>query len=111
MNLVCLICEASHSPRCVFLFVLSSECGDGGSCRLTLCFSSFSFVGNTEIDVDIKRYYCKAGIKSIQVQNVPFFDVFFFFIYFSMLTKEQCYWLNSCSLRRLSEEKYELGRW
>lgn len=27
----------------------------------------FSFVGNTEIDVDIKKYYCRAGIKSIQV--------------------------------------------
>nr|XP_043896869.1 extended synaptotagmin-2-A [Solea senegalensis] len=25
-----------------------------------------SFVGNTEIDVDIKKYYCRAGIKSIQ---------------------------------------------
>uniref|UniRef100_A0A8C6MKN2 Extended synaptotagmin 2 n=1 Tax=Nothobranchius furzeri TaxID=105023 RepID=A0A8C6MKN2_NOTFU len=29
-----------------------------------------SFVGNTEIDVDIKRYYCKAGIKSIQIHGV-----------------------------------------
>uniref|UniRef100_A0A8C8FMR2 Extended synaptotagmin-2 n=1 Tax=Oncorhynchus tshawytscha TaxID=74940 RepID=A0A8C8FMR2_ONCTS len=28
-----------------------------------------SFVGNTEIDVDVKRYYCKAGIKSIQVMG------------------------------------------
>lgn len=37
-----------------------------------LCFLSFSFVGNTEIDVDIKRYYCKAGIKSIQVRAVLF---------------------------------------
>ncbi|XP_075900608.1 extended synaptotagmin-2-A isoform X1 [Nelusetta ayraudi] len=26
-----------------------------------------SFVGNTEIDVDIKKYYCRAGIKSIQL--------------------------------------------
>ncbi|KAM6948656.1 extended synaptotagmin-2-A [Aplochiton taeniatus] len=26
-----------------------------------------SFVGNTEIDVDIKKYFCKAGIKSIQL--------------------------------------------
>ncbi|KTF92949.1 hypothetical protein cypCar_00042482 [Cyprinus carpio] len=25
-----------------------------------------SYVGNTEIDVDVKRYYCRAGIKSIQ---------------------------------------------
>lgn len=33
-------------------------------------FLSLSFVGNTEIDIDIKRYYCKAGIKSIQVRNV-----------------------------------------
>uniref|UniRef100_A0A4W6FJQ7 Extended synaptotagmin 2 n=2 Tax=Lates calcarifer TaxID=8187 RepID=A0A4W6FJQ7_LATCA len=31
---------------------------------------SLSFVGNTEIDVDIKRYYCKAGIKSIQIHGV-----------------------------------------
>ncbi|XP_036452707.1 LOW QUALITY PROTEIN: extended synaptotagmin-2 [Colossoma macropomum] len=29
-----------------------------------------SFVANTEIDVDIKRYYCKAGIKSIQLHGV-----------------------------------------
>lgn len=49
---------------------------DSGSSRLTLCSSSSrSFVGNTEIDVDIKRYYCKAGIKSIQVRNVPIFDL------------------------------------
>lgn len=31
-----------------------------------LC-APLSFVGNTEIDVDIKKYYCRAGIKSIQV--------------------------------------------
>ncbi|XP_046879882.1 extended synaptotagmin-2-A isoform X3 [Hypomesus transpacificus] len=29
-----------------------------------------SFVGNTEIDVEVKRYYCKAGIKSIQLHGV-----------------------------------------
>ncbi|XP_035270936.1 extended synaptotagmin-2-A isoform X1 [Anguilla anguilla] len=29
-----------------------------------------SFVGNTEIDVDIKRYYCRAGIKSIQLHGI-----------------------------------------
>uniref|UniRef100_A0A8C7W8X5 Extended synaptotagmin 2 n=1 Tax=Oncorhynchus mykiss TaxID=8022 RepID=A0A8C7W8X5_ONCMY len=29
-----------------------------------------SFIGNTEIDVDIKKYYCRAGIKSIQLQGV-----------------------------------------
>ncbi|XP_034470082.1 extended synaptotagmin-2-A isoform X1 [Hippoglossus hippoglossus] len=29
-----------------------------------------SFVGNTEIDVDIKKFYCRAGIKSIQLQGV-----------------------------------------
>ncbi|XP_041717962.2 extended synaptotagmin-2-A isoform X2 [Coregonus clupeaformis] len=29
-----------------------------------------SFVGNTEIDVDIKRYYCKAGITGIQLHGV-----------------------------------------
>uniref|UniRef100_A0A8C4IL32 Extended synaptotagmin-2 n=1 Tax=Dicentrarchus labrax TaxID=13489 RepID=A0A8C4IL32_DICLA len=28
-----------------------------------------SFVGNTEIDVDIKKYYCRAGIKSIQLHG------------------------------------------
>lgn len=38
----------------------------------SFCFLSHSFVGNTEIDVDIKRYYCKAGIKSIQVRNFLF---------------------------------------
>lgn len=31
-----------------------------------------SFVGNTEIEIDIKRYYCKAGIKSIQVGQAAF---------------------------------------
>lgn len=70
------------SSVCVFIFVraakkakLSNEWTDSGSSRLTLCSSSLSFVGNTEIDVDIKRYYCKAGIKSIQVRNVPIFDL------------------------------------
>uniref|UniRef100_A0A4W4FNT8 Extended synaptotagmin-2 n=1 Tax=Electrophorus electricus TaxID=8005 RepID=A0A4W4FNT8_ELEEL len=29
-----------------------------------------SFVGNTEIDVEIRKYYCKAGIKSIQLHGV-----------------------------------------
>ncbi|XP_061776745.1 extended synaptotagmin-2-like isoform X1 [Nerophis ophidion] len=29
-----------------------------------------SFVGNTEIDVDIKKFYCRAGIKSIQLHGV-----------------------------------------
>ncbi|TUF20353.1 Extended synaptotagmin-2 [Bagarius yarrelli] len=29
-----------------------------------------SFVANTEIEMDIKRYYCKAGIKSIQLLDV-----------------------------------------
>ncbi|XP_053186792.1 extended synaptotagmin-2-A-like [Scomber japonicus] len=29
-----------------------------------------SFVGNTEIDVDIKKYYCRAGIKSIQSLDI-----------------------------------------
>ncbi|XP_031726491.1 extended synaptotagmin-2 isoform X3 [Anarrhichthys ocellatus] len=28
-----------------------------------------SYVGNTEIDVDIKKYYCRAGIKSIQLHG------------------------------------------
>lgn len=34
---------------------------------LHLSFTPPSFVGNTEIDVDIKKFYCRAGIKSIQV--------------------------------------------
>ncbi|XP_024922095.1 extended synaptotagmin-2 isoform X2 [Cynoglossus semilaevis] len=29
-----------------------------------------SFVGNTEIDIDIKNFYCRAGIKSIQLHGV-----------------------------------------
>uniref|UniRef100_A0A8B9HE88 Extended synaptotagmin-2 n=1 Tax=Astyanax mexicanus TaxID=7994 RepID=A0A8B9HE88_ASTMX len=29
-----------------------------------------SFIGNTEIDVEIRKYYCKAGIKSIQLHGV-----------------------------------------
>lgn len=35
----------------------------------------FSFVGNTEIDVDIKKYYCRAGIKSIQVSSLLLLEV------------------------------------
>uniref|UniRef100_A0A673M011 Extended synaptotagmin-2-like n=1 Tax=Sinocyclocheilus rhinocerous TaxID=307959 RepID=A0A673M011_9TELE len=39
-----------------------------------VCFNIYlffySFVGNTEIDVDVKRYYCRAGIKSIQLHGV-----------------------------------------
>lgn len=31
-----------------------------------------SFVGNTEIDVEIKKYYCRAGITSIQVKITHF---------------------------------------
>lgn len=33
----------------------------------------FSFVGNCEIDLEIKRYFCRAGVKSIQVKFRPFF--------------------------------------
>uniref|UniRef100_A0AAV2JZ44 SMP-LTD domain-containing protein n=1 Tax=Knipowitschia caucasica TaxID=637954 RepID=A0AAV2JZ44_KNICA len=29
-----------------------------------------SFVGNTEIDIDIKKFYCRAGIKNIQLHGV-----------------------------------------
>ncbi|XP_043991050.1 extended synaptotagmin-2-like isoform X2 [Gambusia affinis] len=29
-----------------------------------------SFVGNTEIDIDIKKFYCRAGIKSIQLHGM-----------------------------------------
>uniref|UniRef100_A0AAY4A302 Extended synaptotagmin-like protein 2b n=1 Tax=Denticeps clupeoides TaxID=299321 RepID=A0AAY4A302_9TELE len=29
-----------------------------------------SFVGNTEINVDIQKYYCRAGIKSIQLLDI-----------------------------------------
>lgn len=36
--------------------------------------ATFSFVGNTEIDIDIKKYYCRAGIKSIQVWRISFLD-------------------------------------
>jgi len=39
---------------------------------LYFVFLPLSFVGNTEIDIDIKRYYCKAGIKSIQVSTFLF---------------------------------------
>lgn len=43
---------------------------------LRLSFSPISFVGNTEIDVDIKKYYCRAGIKSIQVWLQWFYHLF-----------------------------------
>uniref|UniRef100_A0A672HN43 Extended synaptotagmin-2-A-like n=1 Tax=Salarias fasciatus TaxID=181472 RepID=A0A672HN43_SALFA len=38
--------------------------------RQVIMDMQISFVGNTEIDVDIKKYYCRAGIKSIQLHGV-----------------------------------------
>uniref|UniRef100_A0A3P8XVG5 Extended synaptotagmin-like protein 2a n=1 Tax=Esox lucius TaxID=8010 RepID=A0A3P8XVG5_ESOLU len=38
--------------------------------RQILMDLEISFVGNTEIDVDIRKYYCRAGIKSIQLHGV-----------------------------------------
>ncbi|NWX20326.1 ESYT2 protein, partial [Aegotheles bennettii] len=32
-------------------------------------FFCFSFVGNCEIDLEIKRYFCRAGVKSIQIHG------------------------------------------
>lgn len=55
----------------------SASCGGAGrpfhhSTRHIWSFALCpSFVGNTEIEIDIKRYYCKAGIKSIQVRRAP----------------------------------------
>jgi hypothetical protein len=46
---------------------------------LTLCNAEFflcSFVGNCEIDLEIKRYFCRAGVKSIQV-SVSYFHLEF----------------------------------
>lgn len=33
----------------------------------TLCLCPLSYVGNVEINVEVKRYFCKAGVKGIQV--------------------------------------------
>nr|XP_020468091.1 extended synaptotagmin-2-like isoform X2 [Monopterus albus] len=38
--------------------------------RQVIMDMQISFIGNTEIDVDIKKYYCRAGIKSIQLHGV-----------------------------------------
>lgn len=35
---------------------------------IPLLFFFLSFVGNCEIDLEIKRYFCRAGVKSIQVK-------------------------------------------
>ncbi|MED6235219.1 Extended synaptotagmin-2, partial [Ataeniobius toweri] len=37
--------------------------------RQVIMDMQISFVGNTEIDVDIAKYYCRAGIKSIQLHG------------------------------------------
>ncbi|XP_037644471.1 extended synaptotagmin-2-like isoform X4 [Sebastes umbrosus] len=37
--------------------------------RQVIMDMQISFVGNTEIDVDIKKFYCRAGIKSIQLHG------------------------------------------
>lgn len=36
-------------------------------CRWHFCSCIPSYVGNVEIDVEVKRYFCKAGVKGIQV--------------------------------------------
>lgn len=38
----------------------------------TLFFFLLSYVGNVEINVEVKRYFCKAGVKGIQVCNVKY---------------------------------------
>ncbi|XP_057713098.1 extended synaptotagmin-2 [Corythoichthys intestinalis] len=38
--------------------------------RQVIMDMQISFAGNTEINVDIKKYYCRAGIKSIQLHGV-----------------------------------------
>lgn len=37
---------------------------------MCLCVFLCSFIGNTEIGVQIQKYYCNAGIKSIQVSKI-----------------------------------------
>lgn len=37
------------------------------SCAWHLRFLCSSYVGNVEINVEVKRYFCKAGVKGIQV--------------------------------------------
>lgn len=51
----------------LFYLIFKHALGELGSINTPLFHHSCSFVGNTEIDVDIKKYYCRAGIKSIQV--------------------------------------------
>ena len=34
---------------------------------VTFFFFLLSYVGNVEINVEVKRYFCKAGVKGIQV--------------------------------------------
>lgn len=40
-------------------------CGDEENVTQNFFFASF--VGNCEIDLEIKRYFCRAGVQSIQV--------------------------------------------
>lgn len=44
-----------------------------------------SFVGNCEIDLEIKRYFCRAGVQSIQVRFFKFHRL----LKFSMLYSER----------------------
>ena len=45
--------------------------------NVTQNFFFDSFVGNCEIDLEIKRYFCRAGVQSIQVR------LFFFLSFLS----------------------------
>ncbi|KAK6490230.1 extended synaptotagmin-2-like isoform X1 [Huso huso] len=42
---------------------------DGAKYREILEENLLHFVGNTEIDVEIKKYFCRAGVKSIQLNG------------------------------------------
>lgn len=48
-------------------------------------FFSVSFVGNCEIDLEIKRYFCRAGVKSIQVS----FKIVYHLLKFSKLCSKR----------------------
>lgn len=61
-------CSCIRIILCLFKYIIWLNC----EVLTHILDHRFSFVGNTEIDVDIKKYYCRAGIKSIQASFLMF---------------------------------------
>ena len=66
LALVCsagsLLTQGRRQPR-----PLTPPVASVGGAFITFCRSSCSYAGDVEINVEIKKYFCKAGVKGVQV--------------------------------------------